>query len=193
MLINLTQDFGLPASQKEAWKLLRETERFAALIPGVKTISRVSEASEACPAKEGDEKYQVHIEQTVGPFRFGMNLYIKVSEVVEPTLLRAEISGVDGKNRVKGTLTGRLVSAEPSGSNLEFACSVEVLGALAALGAPAIRRKSNDIFAEFTENVRNYFEAKQPAIVRRNWAGRIARLTIEWLARRWCFIRKLLQ
>lgn len=201
MLINLTQNFGLPASRQEAWQLLRETERFAVLIPGVKTISRVhSEASEAGAAvgatggsardQQVDEKYKARIEQNVGPFRFGMDLHIRVVEVVEPSLLRAEISGADGKNRVKGTLTGRLLSAEPSGSNLDFACSVEVLGALAALGAPAIRRKSGDIFAEFTENVKNHFGTRQPALVSRGRVGRIVRLTMEWLSRAWRSIFK---
>ena len=196
MIVNLTQNFGLPASQQEAWKLLRETERFALLIPGVKTITQIhsdvsrttavdGSAGASARDKHGDEKYKVRIEQSVGPFRFGMDLHINVVEAVEPSLLRAQISGADAKNRVKGTLTGRLASAEPSGSNLEFACSVEVLGALAALGAPAIRRKSADIFVEFTENVKNHLGSRRAAPLSRRRVGRIVHLVMEWLSRVW--------
>ncbi len=152
MLLKLTQNLSLDVPPEQPWQLLRDTERMAALIPGVESVKRVSENG-------GDEKYSVQIMEKVGPFRLRLSMNVQVVDTVEPSLLRAELSGADGggSNRVSGTLFAEIKKVEPSGSLLVFDVSVEVLGKLAALGAVPIRRRFTELFAQFAERVQKQF------------------------------------
>jgi carbon monoxide dehydrogenase subunit G len=156
MLMNLAQSLSLPASRQETWKLLRDTPRLALLIPGVESIT----------AADGPgEKYVARVVEKVGPFRLALNLEICVLEAQEPTLLAAELKGIDGggNNRIAGTLRAQLeeaprqTGAGQPGTLLNFDASVEVLGRLASLGAAPIRRRANELFAEFASRVQRQF------------------------------------
>ena len=155
MLLTLSETLLLDASPAEVWKLLRDTPRFAQLLPGVENVAPLPD--------KGAEAYTAEVADKVGPFKATFRLEVRVEEAREPSLLKAAIRGADplGLNRVTGFLQAALSSA-PEGTRLQFDASIEILGKLAALGAVPIRRKTAQSFADFAKNIQGQF-AKEPS------------------------------
>jgi carbon monoxide dehydrogenase subunit G len=148
MLVNFSQTLTLAATQQDAWKLLRDTVRLAALIPGVESIAPVDV-----------EKHVAKVVERVGPFRVSFNLEVRIVQAVEPSLLQAEVSGIDvfGQNRLSGTLSAELKKASSTQTLLSMESRVEVTGKLATLGAAPMRRRANELFAQFAERLLDQF------------------------------------
>ena len=147
MLVNFSQTVTLAATQQDAWNLLRDMKRLAALIPGVESMLPVD-----------NEKYVTTVVERVGPFRLSLNLEIRIVQAIEPSLLKAELSGTDsyGQNRLSGTLCADL-KASSAETVLSMDSRVEVTGKLATLGAAPIRRRANELFAQFAERLQGQF------------------------------------
>lgn len=155
MLVKLTECLKLAAPPEQCWAFLRNTQQFAALIPGVESVT-------PAPANEkSTERYSAQILEKVGPFRLRIKIEVAVVEAQVPSRLRAELSGCDsgGGNRVSGTLLAELKPVDSSSTLLTFDSSVEVLGKLASLGAVPIRRRAKELFANFAERVKEKFSA----------------------------------
>jgi len=153
MLLKLVEEMSLSASIEEVWKLLRDTSRLTGLLPGVDCVAPLQE--------EGKEAYIAKVSEKVGPFKITMNLEVRVTEAVEPSLLKATVKGADsmGLNRMTGSLQVAL-SPAPSGTRMHFEASVEILGKLATLGAVPIRRRTTQVFTEFAKNIQVQFETE---------------------------------
>ena len=151
MLLKLTEELTLNASIDEVWNLLRDTPRLTALLPGVESV--------AASDKDGVEAYAAKVTEEISPFKITMNLELRVTEAVEPSLLRAAIKGTDsmGLNRITGAMQVALSPAS-SGTQMHFEASIEILGKLATLGATPIRRRTTQAFAEFAQNIQGQFE-----------------------------------
>jgi carbon monoxide dehydrogenase subunit G len=144
VLLKVSEELNLGASQDEVWKLLRDTPRLAALLPGVETVTPLDEpGAEAYQAKAGDK---------IGPFK------VALTEAREPHSLKASIKGADsiGLNRITGSLHITLISASPA-AQMRFEADIEILGKLATLGAAPIRRRTTEKFAEFARNIQAQF------------------------------------
>lgn len=150
MLLKVAEQLSLGAPIDEVWKLLRDTPRLTALLPGVEGVSRSPE--------EPQETYAAKVTDRIGPFKITMNLEVRVVESVDRSLLKATLRGADsmGLNRITGSMQLALSEA-PSGTQMNFDASLEVLGKLAALGAVPIRRRTTQVFAEFVKNVQSQF------------------------------------
>jgi len=150
MLLKLTEELPLNASIDEVWKLLRDTPRLTSLLAGVENVAALSE--------ENVEAYAAIVSEKVGPFKLTMNLEVRVTETIEPSLLKAAIKGVDsmGLNRITGSMQVALSPASP-GTQMHFEASIEILGKLATLGAVPIRRRTTQAFAEFAQNIQRQF------------------------------------
>ncbi len=94
MLVNFSQTLTLAATQQDAWNLLRDMKRLAALIPGVESMLPVDQ-----------EKYAATVVERVGPFRLSLTLEVRIVQAIEPSLLKAELSGTDsyGQNRMNSS------------------------------------------------------------------------------------------
>jgi carbon monoxide dehydrogenase subunit G len=149
MFVNFSQTLTVAATQQDAWNLLRDPKRMASLLPNVESIA------------EGDsqEKFLAHVVERVGPFRLSLNLEVKIVDAAEPFLLQAELTGTDsrGQNRLSGTLRAELKEDSTTGTLISMDSAMEVTGALATLGAAPIRRRANEIFAQFAERLQRQF------------------------------------
>jgi carbon monoxide dehydrogenase subunit G len=167
MLVNLTETLTLAAKQQDAWMLLRDTKRLAALIPGVESITSESASAVNASAAPAGERHVADVVEKVGPFRLNLKLGVTILRTVEPSIIEAELKGADAKsqNRVSGTLRAELKPIDAYETVLRVDASVEVLGKLAALGAPAIKKRTNELFAQFTERLHDEFRAagQEPA------------------------------
>jgi carbon monoxide dehydrogenase subunit G len=150
MLLKLAEELPLSAPLEEVWKLLRDTPRLTALLPGVESVAPLQE--------EGKEAYTAKVTDRIGPFKITMNLEVRVTEAVEPSLVKASLRGADsmGLNRMTGSMQVALTPA-PTGTQMYFEASIEVLGKLATLGAVPIRRRTTQVFAEFAKNIQLQF------------------------------------
>ena len=150
MLLKIAEELPLSAAVDEVWKLLRDTPRLTGLLPGVESVARIQE--------EGKEAYAAKVSDKIGPFKITMNLEVRITETVEPSLLKATLKGADslGLNRMTGSMQVALSPAS-SGTQMHFEASIEVLGKLATLGAVPIRRRTTQVFAEFAKNIQGQF------------------------------------
>lgn len=162
MLLNLTENLHLDASAAEVWKLLRDTPRFAGLLPGVESVKPLDDAD--------GEAYAAVVHDKIGPFKVTLNLELQVIEASEPALLKASLKGADSHNlnRVSGTLQAALSSSDADGASaaagtaMRFEASVEVLGKLATLGAIPMKRRTAQLFGEFARNIQSQFTRENP-------------------------------
>lgn len=156
MLLRLTEELHVDASLGDVWRLLRDTPRLTGLLPGVESIAALDE--------QGVEAYSAKVSDKVGPFRITLTLEVRVTETVERSLLKARIKGADstGLNRVTGCIEIALGLLAPSGTQMHFDASIEVLGKLATLGAAPIRRRTTESFAEFARNIQGQFGREKP-------------------------------
>ena len=53
MLLNLAEELHLEASPEDVWKLLRDTPRFAGLLPGVESVKALDEADGGSLCRDG--------------------------------------------------------------------------------------------------------------------------------------------
>jgi len=152
VLLNVTENLEIGAAPAEVWKLMNDTVRLAALVPGVEEASPMEGAAQ--------ESYHVRVTEKVGPFKVTMKLEVMVTERVEPSIVDASVKGGDamGMGRATGTIAVRLAPLA-SGTALTVTVNVEVLGKLATLGAPVIRRRVTELFGEFGRRVVGEFQA----------------------------------
>lgn len=147
MLLNVAENLEIASDAAIVWTLLNDTPRLAVLVPGVAQAVR----------KEGEEReiYQVRVTEKVGPFKITMNLEVVVTERVDLTSLSATLKGGDamGMGRASGAVQV-VTCATPAGTSVAFTANVEIVGKLAALGAPVVRRRVADLFAEFSRRVK---------------------------------------
>ena len=161
MLVSLNQTMTLAASREEAWSLLRDTKRLAGLIPGVEGIESEYGQSSGTNGEVPREKHVANVVEKVGPFRLNLKLAVTIVKTVEPSLIEAELNGVDAKsqNRISGSLRAELSQDHPTETRLSVDASVEVMGKLASLGASPIRRRAKELFDQFMERLQSQFSA----------------------------------
>jgi carbon monoxide dehydrogenase subunit G len=150
MLLKINEELNVDASPEDVWRLLRDTPRLAALLPGVANVTPLNEP--------GVEAYQAKASDKIGPFKVALNMEIQVAEAQEPSFLKASIKGGDsiGLNRISGSLHIVLTPAS-SATRMRCEADIEILGKLATLGAVSIRRRGTEKFAEFARNVQAQF------------------------------------
>jgi carbon monoxide dehydrogenase subunit G len=156
MLLNVVENLEIGAPVADVWRLLRDTERFAGLVPGVEHVEPME-----LPDKEA---YRVRVTEKVGPFKVTMKLEVTITEMQELAVIGASVKGGDamGISRATGPLRVEL-SAAPGGTAMALTVNIEILGKLAALGAPVVRRRVNELFAVFAKRVVAEFAAVQPS------------------------------
>ncbi len=146
MLLSVTENLELATGSGDAWQLLRDTERLARLVGGVQSVEPIE--------SPGTEAYRVVVMEKVGPFKVIMNLEVAITETVELQVLGATIKGSEPKGGSRATGTVRVeLTPSPAGTAMRFIVNVEILGKLATLGAPVIRRRVNELFSDFGKRV----------------------------------------
>lgn len=142
--MELTDRFAVGASPGEAWAFFWDLPRVARCLPGCESIE---------PAGEG--AYRARMTQRVGPFRVSMDMEMRVDEAEEGR--RVVVSG-SGKDRMGNRLhINRLALelAEPSPGQTEVAYAMDfnLYGRLSTLGNTAVKRKAEEVRAEFSRRI----------------------------------------
>lgn len=144
--MNFSIDAVLPADAPRIWQVFFDMGRIAALIPGCENVVETSPLA----------AYTAVMKQKIGPFKLEVPTQITVEEREEPLRVRVRATGRD---KFTGTTLEVLLSvvldALPAGgTRLAVDASMQVAGRLATLGYPVVKKKSEELFAEFERRLR---------------------------------------
>ena len=154
--MNFHMDMAMPAAPEAIWPLFFDVARVAMLIPGCEQVEE----------KEPLTLYSAVMKHKVGPFKMEAPAEVRVEEMVAPTLVRARAKGRD---RITGTtmdvLLNVTLAGEGTGTRLVVDSTLVVAGRLASLGYPIVKKKADEMFAEFERRLRAELGLIEPAAV----------------------------
>ena len=142
--MELTDRFNVSASPAQVWALFFDLPRIARCLPGCEDIREVSPST-----------YVARIVQRVGPFKVAMDLDLTVDEITEG--VRVVVSG-GGKDRMGNRLrlsrlALELTGASDAGTEVRYSMDFNLYGRLATLGNAMVKRKAEEVRAEFTRRI----------------------------------------
>jgi carbon monoxide dehydrogenase subunit G len=153
-------DAVLPASAAQLWTIFFDVQRVAGLIPGCEGVTEVE------PLKE----FSAVMKQKIGPFKLEVPTRIVVGA---HTLERhVELSAL-GRDKFTGTSIDVKMSVnldeqsdgEVVSCKMGVAAEMNVAGRLASLGYPIVKKRSEELFAEFERRLRDLLSRVDSNIV----------------------------
>lgn len=136
----------LPVEPARIWRVFFDVGTIAALIPGCDNVV------EETPL----QSYSALMKQKIGPFRIEVPTSITVEEHAEPSHVRLKATGRD---HVTGTTINVALSVTLSqmisGTQMTVDADLQVAGRLATLGFPVVKKRSEELFADFEKRLRS--------------------------------------
>jgi carbon monoxide dehydrogenase subunit G len=144
--VNFRIDAVLPAAAEKIWLVFFDVRRIALLIPGCENVEETAPLA----------AYSAVMKQKIGPFRIDVPTRIVVEEREEPRRVKVRATGRD---RITGTtldvsLAVALEAVPEGGTRLGVDSTMQVAGRLASLGYPVVKKKAEELFAEFEKRLR---------------------------------------
>ncbi len=139
------------APREKVWNFIWDVDRFIACVPGCKEAKTLENA----------KIYTATMVEKVGPFRVEFPMRIEVEQSVPLSHIKARASGSDSKigSLMKIDLDVNL-KEEGSGTLLSLGVTVDILGKLATLGHSIMKRKANQVMAEFVQELKKHLEGE---------------------------------
>lgn len=142
--MELTDRFAVDASPAEAWAFFWDLPRVAKCLPGCESIEEA-----------GGGAYRARMTQRVGPFKVTLEMEMRIDEAEEGR--RVAVSG-NGRDRMGNRLHVNRLALELSElsagqTEVNYAMDFNLYGRLATLGNTAVKRKSEEIRAEFSRRI----------------------------------------
>ena len=139
------------APREKVWNFIWDVDRFIACVPGCKEAKTLENA----------KIYTATMVEKVGPFRVEFPMRIEVEQSVPLSHIKARASGSDSKigSLMKIDLDVNL-KEEGSGTLLSLGVTVDILGKLATLGHSIMKRKANQVMAEFVRELKKHLEGE---------------------------------
>lgn len=135
----------LPAPVEIVWAAIEDIERVALCIPGVVRVER-----------EDTDRYVGALRVKVGPIALELGGLVTV-ELLDAATRTLRFLGEARDRRVPGQIKSRatlIVTAhDDGGSELYLHSDTHILGKLGEFGQPVVRRKTEQVLREFTENL----------------------------------------
>ncbi|VTU45969.1 hypothetical protein SRS16P2_00416 (plasmid) [Variovorax sp. SRS16] len=143
-------DATLPASAAQLWSIFFDVQRVAQLIPGCENVTEVE------PLKE----FSALMKQKLGPFKLELPTTITLGA---HTLERYVELSASGRDKFTGTTlaVNMKVNLEERHNHGAVECllsidaDMQVAGKLASLGYPVVKKRSEELFADFEKRLRN--------------------------------------
>ncbi len=136
----------IAAPKAKVWSFLMDVPQVSRCVPGVQDVKPLD-----------DSNYEGTLKIRVGPI--GLSLTGKISmDVRDETAGKAEMTAQASDRKVGGGVQAKMgMQLEELGSNevkLTISTNANVMGKLGEFGQPVIRKKAEQMMAEFTENVK---------------------------------------
>jgi len=145
VILDITKRVTLQVPPDRVWQMLQDPSWIASLLPNVRDFKPL----------DAPNRYSTLLVEKLGPFSVQVPLTIDVSEDAAKRQMTARVAGDDkgGQARVRGELVATVTPEGDAAASLEVASNVEVLGRLATLGAVPMRRRADQIFDQFVQNI----------------------------------------
>ncbi|MBY4596448.1 SRPBCC domain-containing protein [Ottowia caeni] len=142
-------DAILPATAAELWAIFFDVERVAALIPGCEQVTEV----------EPLRRFSAVMKQKIGPFKLEVPTRIEIESHIPQQQVVLVASGIDKFTSTTIDVRMKVDLAEQRADSgtacqLHIDASMQVAGRLASLGYPIVKKRSEEIFAEFERRLR---------------------------------------
>ncbi len=142
-------DALLPATAAQLWEIFFDVKRVAGLIPGCENVEEVEKL----------KVFSAVMRQKIGPFKLDVPTRIDIESY---ELERQVCLAAVGSDKATGTTidVGMTVNLEEQRTGdqvlckLDVSASMQVAGRLASLGYPIVRKRSEQLFAEFEARLR---------------------------------------
>jgi len=143
------KQIAVAAPREKVWQFIWDVDRFIACVPGCKEAKTIENA----------KIYTATMVEKVGPFRVEFPMRIEIEQSEPLSHIKARASGSDTKigSLMKIELEVNL-KEEGSGTLLSFVATVDILGKMAALGHSMIKRKADQVMAEFVREIKKNLE-----------------------------------
>ncbi len=145
------KQIAIAAPREKVWEFLWDVDRFIACVPGCKEAKTL----------EDEKIYTATMVEKVGPFRVEFPMRIEIEQSEPLSHIKARASGSDSKigSLMKIELEVNL-KEEGSGTLLSFVATVDILGKMATLGHSMIKRKADQVMAEFVREIKKNLEGE---------------------------------
>jgi len=149
--VQFDEQIVVAAPREKVWNFIWDVDRFIACVPGCKEAKTLENA----------KIYTATMVEKVGPFRVEFPMRIEVEQSVPLSHIKARASGSDSKigSLMKIDLDVNL-KEEGSGTLLSLVVTVDILGKLATLGHSIMKRKANQVMAEFVQELKKHLEGE---------------------------------
>lgn len=142
-------DAVLPATAAQLWAIFFDVQRVATLIPGCEDVTEV----------EPLQRFSAVMKQKIGPFKLEVPTRIEIESHVPQQQVVLVAAGADKFTgttidvRMKVDLAEQHADGGPA-CQLGVEASMQVAGRLASLGYPIVKKRSEELFAEFERRLR---------------------------------------
>ncbi len=145
------KQISVTAPREKVWQFIWDVDRFIACVPGCKEAKTIENA----------KIYTATMVEKVGPFRVEFPMRIEIEQSEPLSHIKARASGSDSKigSLMKIELDVNLTE-EGSGTLLSIVATVDILGKMATLGHSMIKRKADQVMAEFVRELKKNLEGE---------------------------------
>ena len=139
------QQIEVNADVDEVWELLWDIPRLTGCVPGCEG------AEEVVPGKE----YRVVVTERVGPFKARFEMKVDVIEMKHRQSVHLRVEGDDKKLKASNRtdLVVKLEKGSQGGTIMQIGADIMVMGKIANLGQPIIKRKAQDVLTKFAQGL----------------------------------------
>lgn len=141
------------ASPEGLWEMLFDVEKVAEMIPGCTEVEEIRFRKD----------YAAVMDQKVGPFKFHMPTTITVHEYIENEKVSVNAKGKDKKTRTEALIDLTLMIEKTGNVEecvLHLNADIKISGKLATLGFPVVKKRCNEIFRQFDQNLQASLESR---------------------------------
>jgi uncharacterized protein len=152
MAIKIEKSFQVPEPAEQVWKVISDPRSVASCVPGARITEAVDEKTYKgvikikLGATVTDYKGEAHIE--------------RLDDQAQEIVMIGKGQDVRGKGGATMKLTAKVRALPEGGTEVATISELNVIGILAQMGSRMIQEVANQIFEEFTKNLRRQLAPK---------------------------------
>lgn len=143
--MNFTNHCLISVPSKTLWEFLTDIPKVATCLPGVEEVN-----------KQDETHYQGIITQKIGVVKLRLSGKIEI-ETMDSTARKAVMKVEANDQRISGMIQGKLTmnleEVSPGETRLIAGSDINLFGKIGEFGQPMIRKKADQMMAEFATNV----------------------------------------
>ena len=143
--MNFTNHCLISVPSATLWEFLTDIPKVATCLPGVEEVNKID-----------DTHYQGIITQKVGVVKLRLSGKIaieKMDAVAREAIMKVEANDQRISGMIQGKLTMNLETVSPGETRLVAGSDINLFGKIGEFGLPMIRKKADQMMAEFAANV----------------------------------------